>query len=61
MQKLHRTVPRNCKTKYEASLSGVQAEKEGILNEARGKASNEYDRIVADAQTEAKKILDNAR
>ena len=41
------------KTKYEASLSGVQAEKEGILNEARGKASNEYDRIVADAQTEA--------
>ena len=45
------------KTKYEASLSGVQAEKEGILNEARG---NEYDRIVADAQTEAKKILDNA-
>ena len=44
------------KTKYEASLSGVQAEKEGILNEARGKASNEYDRIVADAQTEAKKI-----
>lgn len=43
------------KTKYEASLSGVQAEKEGILNEARGKASNEYDRIVADAQTEAKK------
>ena len=48
------------KTKYEASLSGVQAEKEGILNEARGKASNEYDRIVADAQTEAKKILDNA-
>ena len=35
------------KTKYEASLSGVQAEKEGILNEA-------------DAQTEAKKILDNA-
>ena len=48
------------KTKYEASLSGVQAEKEGILNEARGKAGNEYDRIVADAQTEAKKILDNA-
>lgn len=43
------------KTKYEASLSGVQAEKEGILNEARGKASNEYDRIVADAQTEAKR------
>ena len=41
-------------------LSGVQAEKEGILNEARGKASNEYDRIVADAQTEAKKIMDNA-
>ena len=30
------------------------------LNEARGKASNEYDRIVADAQTEAKKIMDNA-
>ena len=29
------------KTKYEASLSGVQAEKEGILNEARGKASND--------------------
>ena len=25
-----------------------------------GTASNEYDRIVADAQTEAKKILDNA-
>lgn len=44
------------KTKYEASLSGVQAEKEGILNEARGKASNEYDRIVADAQTEAKRF-----
>ena len=41
------------KTKYEASLNGVQAEKEGILNEARSKAGNEYDRIVADAQTEA--------
>ena len=48
------------KGQYEASLSGVQAEKESILNEARGKASNEYDRIVADAQTEAKKIMDNA-
>ena len=48
------------KTKYEASLSGVQAEKEGILNEARGKASNEYDRIVADAKNKEKKILDNA-
>lgn len=48
------------KNQYEASLSGVQAEKEGILNEARGKASAEYDRIVADAQTEAKKIMDNA-
>ena len=47
------------KGQYEASLS-VQAEKESILNEARGKASNEYDRIVADAQTEAKKIMDNA-
>ena len=47
------------KGQYEASLSG-QAEKESILNEARGKASNEYDRIVADAQTEAKKIMDNA-
>ena len=45
------------KGQYEASLSGVQAEKESILNEARG---NEYDRIVADAQTEAKKIMDNA-
>lgn len=43
------------KGQYEASLSGVQAEKESILNEARGKASNEYDRIVADAQTEAKR------
>ena len=41
-------------------IHGVQAEKESILNEARGKASNEYDRIVADAQTEAKKIMDNA-
>lgn len=48
------------KGQYEASLSGVQAEKESILNEARGKAINEYDRIVADAQTEAKKIMDNA-
>ena len=48
------------KGQYEASLSGVQAEKESILSEARGKASNEYDRIVADAQTEAKKIMDNA-
>ena len=48
------------KGQYEASLSGVQAEKESILNEVRGKASNEYDRIVADAQTEAKKIMDNA-
>ena len=28
------------KGQYEASLSGVQAEKESILNEARGKASN---------------------
>ena len=46
------------KGQYEASLSGVQAEKESILNEARGKASNEYDRIVADAQTEAKKIME---
>ena len=43
------------KTKYEASLSGVQAEKEGILNEARGKAGNEYDRIVADARPKQKR------
>ena len=35
-------------------------QKKKALNEARGKASNEYDRIVADAQTEAKKIMDNA-
>lgn len=49
------------KKKYEDSLNNVDEEKSAIMNEARMKASEEHDRIVADAQKEAARIIETAR
>lgn len=49
------------KKQYEESLSNVAEEKAGILNEARSKASGEYEKIVADAKAEADKIKSDAK
>ncbi len=49
------------KKQYEESLSTVAEEKAGILNEARSKASGEYEKIVADAKAEADKIKSDAK
>lgn len=49
------------KTKYEDSLSGITEEKNGIINEARGKASQEYEKIVEEAKAKADKLLADAQ
>jgi F-type H+-transporting ATPase subunit b len=49
------------KKKYEDSLSTVASEKAAVVNEARTKASAEYDRIVSDAKKEADRLLENAK
>lgn len=49
------------KKQYEETLSGVAGEKESILNEARGKAGDEYNKIIADAQAEAEQIKADAK
>lgn len=49
------------KKQYEASLDGIADEKAAILNEARGKASDEYERIVSEAKEEADKIRNDAK
>ena len=49
------------KKQYEDSLSTVAEEKAGILNEARSRAGDEYEKIVADARAEADKIKSDAK
>ncbi|MBO5033965.1 MAG: ATP synthase F0 subunit B [Lachnospiraceae bacterium] len=49
------------KQQYEDSVKGIADEKAAAVNEARAKAGQEYDRIVADAKAEADKLVDNAR
>jgi F-type H+-transporting ATPase subunit b len=49
------------KAQYEDSVKGIADEKAAAVNEARTKASVEYDRIVADAHAEADKLVDNAK
>ncbi len=49
------------KAQYEDSIKGIADEKAAAVNEARTKASVEYDRIVADAHAEADKLVDNAK
>lgn len=48
------------KKQYEETLGNVVGETEELLNEARGKANDEYERIIADARTEAEQIKANA-
>lgn len=49
------------KKQYEDSVKSIADEKAAAVNEARTKAGEEYDRIVADAKTEADKLMDNAK
>ena len=49
------------KKQYEDSMSGMAQEKTAVINEARGRAGEEYERIVADAHAQADKILADAR
>lgn len=49
------------KKQYEDSMSGMAQEKAAVINEARGKASEEYERIVADAKDQAGRIISDAR
>lgn len=49
------------KQQYENSVKGIADEKAAAVNEARAKAGEEYDRIVADAKAEADKLVDNAK
>ena len=49
------------KTQYEQSLEGADREKTQILSQAREKASEEYEKIIADARTDADKIVCDAR
>ena len=48
------------KNQYEEKLKNVDAEVEGILSDARGRALANENRIIADARDEAGKIIDNA-
>lgn len=49
------------KQQYELSVKRVEAEQTEALNEARSKAGEEYDRIVAGAHAEAEQIVGNAK
>lgn len=49
------------KKQYEDSVKGIADEKAAAVNEARTKAGEEYDRIIADAKIEADKLVDNAK
>lgn len=49
------------KKQYEDSAKQIADEKAAAVNEARTKAGEEYDRIIADAKAEADKLVDNAR
>lgn len=49
------------KRQYEESLKGLSDEKTEILSEVRGKAGDEYERILADAREQADKIKSDAK
>lgn len=49
------------KAQYESSMSGIAQEKVEVINEARSRAGEEYERIVADARHQADKLLADAR
>ena len=49
------------KRSYENQLSGAKSEGERLMNEARLRAGNEHDKLVAQAQQEAEAILAKAR
>ena len=49
------------KAEYEEKLKGIEKEAEGILSEARRKAVNNENRIIAEAKEEAARIIERAR
>lgn len=49
------------KSKYEQTVSMIDAERVRVLQEARDKGRSEYEEIVANAHKEAEQILDEAR
>lgn len=49
------------KQQYEESVKGIADEKAAAVSEARVKAGEEYDRIVADAKAEADKLVGDAK
>lgn len=49
------------KKQYEDSVKGIADERAAAVNEARTKAGEEYDRIIADAKAEADKLVGNAK
>lgn len=52
---------REMENRAKVSLESMEETRARILNEARGKAGEEYERIVADARAEAGKLLEDAR
>lgn len=52
---------REMENRAKASLENMEETRARILNEARGKAGEEYERIVTDARAEAGKLLEDAR
>lgn len=55
------TAAEELKRRYETSLENIDGEKEAILGEARGKADEERGRVLAEARTQADKILEDAK
>lgn len=49
------------KQQYEDSMSGIEEQRRETVNEARIKAGEEYNRIVADAKVEADKLIENSK
>jgi F-type H+-transporting ATPase subunit b len=49
------------KEQYETCVSGIEKQKREAVNEARTKASEEYDRIIADAKVEADKLIESSK
>ena len=48
------------KAQYEEVLSHAKAEADGIVKEARERASNVYDKTVKEAEDEAVRVIENA-
>ena len=49
------------KRQYETSMSGIARERTEILNEAHEKAAEDYEQVMADAHTQADRILEDAK